>query len=53
MTDLILSLFRFFLLIKYDTIITDFNADGGLGKQYYIRTYGGARHCQFWCNPDG
>ena len=33
-------------------IITDFNADDGEGKQYFIRTYGGARHCQFWCTPD-
>eukprot|EP00045_Choanoeca_perplexa_P006664 m.57397 g.57397 ORF g.57397 m.57397 type:complete len:244 (-) comp13724_c0_seq7:1097-1828(-) len=35
----------------YDVIITDFTA-GTDGRTYYIRTYGGERHCQFWCEPD-
>jgi hypothetical protein len=35
----------------YDTIITDYT-QGEDGRTYYIRTYGGERHCQFWCEPD-
>ncbi|EGD72551.1 hypothetical protein PTSG_00575 [Salpingoeca rosetta] len=35
----------------YDTIITNWNENHGEGKVYYIRTYGGERHCQFWCPP--
>eukprot|EP01147_Barroeca_monosierra_P000675 gene675-3975_t len=35
----------------YDTLITNWNENGGMGKVYYIRTYGGERHCQFWCPP--
>ena len=35
----------------YDTIITNWNENDNMGKVYYIRTYGGERHCQFWCPP--
>lgn len=35
----------------YDTIITKWNGYQGLGQTFYIRTYGGERHCQFWCPP--
>lgn len=42
---------------QYDTIVTNFDGDGGQGQEYYIRTYEQkgvvARHCQFWCNPSG
>jgi len=44
---------------QFDTIVTDYDADGGQGKVYYFRTYGTkkdptpVRHCQFWCTPTG
>ena len=36
----------------YGLVITDYKANGGDGKVYYIKIYGGARHCMLWCEPD-
>ena len=37
---------------QYGLVISDYKANNGDGKVYYINIYGGKRHCMLWCEPD-
>eukprot|EP00045_Choanoeca_perplexa_P005065 m.43209 g.43209 ORF g.43209 m.43209 type:complete len:245 (-) comp12911_c0_seq4:129-863(-) len=39
---------------QFDTVVSDYSYNPRYpeGREYFIRTYQGARHCQFWCTPN-